>query len=121
MPDEPSAQCVRIDAAELARSGSGARWGHAGVQLNATLLAWPAGHVVTEHVNDEREVLLVGIAGSGVVRVEDVEHDLHAGIVLVVPRGARRTMRAGVEGMSYVAAHQARGRLQLTPRSSPPR
>ncbi len=98
---------------------TGAIWGHAGEQLNATILSWPAGHVVAEHVNDEREVLLVGISGAAVVVIEDVEHDLHAGAVLVVPRGARRTIRAGAEGSSYVTAHQARGLLQVTRRSSP--
>lgn len=75
--------------------------------------------MVDEHVNDSREVLLVGIAGAGTVVVEDIEHDLRAGVVLVVPRGARRTIRAGAEGMTYLTAHQARGLLQLTPRSSP--
>jgi quercetin dioxygenase-like cupin family protein len=85
----------RVDAPARAAGASGACWGFAGEQLNATLLSWPAGHVVDEHVNDAREVLLVGISGSGTVCIEDVEHDLHAGIVLVVPRGARRTMRAG--------------------------
>ena len=108
---------VQVDAATIASTATGAVWGHAGEQLNVTVLSWPAGHVVDEHVNDEREVVLVGISGSGALAVEDVEHDLRAGIVLVVPRGARRTIRAGAVGIAYVSSHRARGLLQLTPRS----
>ncbi len=47
-----------------AGDGEGPIWGTATEDLNATLLAWPAGHEVAEHVNDERDVLLIFIDGA---------------------------------------------------------
>jgi quercetin dioxygenase-like cupin family protein len=114
----PELEVVAVDTAALADAQGGVAWSHAGEQLNATLLSWPPGHRIEAHVNDEREVLYAGVGGDGVVVVEDDEHDLRAGVVLVVPRGARREVRAGAEGIAYVTAHLARGPLQVTPRSS---
>ncbi len=59
-------------------------------ELNANLVRFPAGRGVGEHVNDEVEVLLVGVSGSGVVLVEGEEHAVSAGVLAFVPKGARR-------------------------------
>jgi hypothetical protein len=42
-------------------------------ELNATLLYWRAGEGPAEHVNDERDVLVVVLAGSAIARTEGDE------------------------------------------------
>lgn len=118
MTDSGAAGAV-VDLRSRAHAGEGAAWAHAGEQLNATLLSWPAGHEVATHVNDEREVLLLVVDGSGVVRIDEQPHDVHAGCALVIPRGAGRSIHAGPNGLAYVSAHVARGPLQVTRRSAP--
>ena len=53
------------EAVDLAAgAATGPLWGMASEELNATLLAWPAGHEVPEHVNAERDVLVVVLVGD---------------------------------------------------------
>lgn len=108
-----------VDLAALAAHDVGALWAHAGPQLNVTLVSWEPLHEVEEHVNAEREVLLVGVRGEGVVRIDGTDHELLPGRALVVPRGAGRSIHAGSGGLAYVSAHQARGPLQVTRRRAP--
>lgn len=98
-----------------AGTGSGPLWGMASTDLNATLLAWPAGHELAEHVNDELDVLLVVIAGAVTVAIDDEPHVLASPAALLVPRGARRAIRAGAQGARYLSVHRRRGPLQIAP------
>ena len=103
-------------AVELsAGTGSGPLWGMASADLNATLLAWPAGHVIAEHVNAELDVLVVVLEGAGSAVVDGVTHDLTAGCALLVERGARRRITAGDGGLRYLSIHRRRGPLQIQP------
>jgi quercetin dioxygenase-like cupin family protein len=103
--DEP------VDLAAL--SGTGPLWGTATEDLNATLLAWPPGHVLAEHVNRERDVLLVVVAGSAAVRLDDAEHVLEAPSAVVIPKGRRRSITAGPGGVRYLTAHLVRPGLEI--------
>lgn len=49
----------------LAGQGRGPLWGDATEDLNLPLLAWPAGERPAEHVNDERDVVIVVTEGAG--------------------------------------------------------
>ena len=109
------------DLCALATAASGAVWAHAGAQLNATLLSWPAGHTVASHVNEEREVLLIGVGGEGVVVIDGIERSLCAGVAIIVPQGSQRTIVAGSGGFSYVSIHGAREPLALRPHFAHPR
>ncbi|MDX6676016.1 MAG: hypothetical protein QOE31_68 [Solirubrobacteraceae bacterium] len=99
----------------LALAGSGPLWGLASHDLNATLLAWPAGRGVAEHVNAELDVLVVVLDGAGSVVVDGAAHVLTSGAALLIPRGARRRIAAGEGGMRYLSVHRRRGPLQITP------
>ena len=77
--------------------------------LNANLVRFPAGGGVGEHVDEEVDVLVVGVSGSGVVEVDGQEHPLRAGTVAFVPKGARRSTRAGAGGFAYLTVHRRRG------------
>jgi mannose-6-phosphate isomerase-like protein (cupin superfamily) len=99
----------------MALSGTGPLWGMASADLNATLLAWPAGHELAEHVNDELDVLLVVLDGHGRAIVDGEVHELAAGSALLVARGARRRIAAGEGGLRYLSVHRRRGPLQIQP------
>jgi quercetin dioxygenase-like cupin family protein len=81
--------------------------------LNANLVRFDAGGGVEEHVNDEVDVLFVGVAGSGTVRVDGEEHALSAGKLVFVPRGARRSTGASSDGFAYLTVHRRRGPLRI--------
>lgn len=98
------------DLAALARAAvpQGPVWTHEGADLNANLLLFATGDGVAAHVNPEVDVLLVGVAGDGVVEVDGRAHALSAGRVLVVPKGARRATRAVGERFAYLTCHRRR-------------
>lgn len=107
------------DLMEIAAHREGAAWAYSGEQLNVTLLSWEPGHEIEHHVNEERDVLLLVLRGDGVLAIDHVEHELVAGRLVVVPRGAGRSVLAGPGGLAYVSAHVARGLLQVTRRQAP--
>ena len=112
MPDEhPHAFDGAVDL--LSPSGEGPLWGIASADLNATLLAWPPGHALAEHVNGELDVLLVVLEGSGSVSIEGVAHDLAGGCAILIPQGASRRIAAGEDGMRYLSIHRRRGPLRI--------
>ena len=104
---------VPVDLA--AGEDSGPLWGMASDDLNATLLAWPAGGAVAEHVNAELDVLVVVLAGSATVTIDDARHELSAPATILIPRAARRAIRAGEDGVRYLSVHRRRGPLQIAP------
>lgn len=95
------------------RGGGGPVWGAASEDLNATVLSWEPGAGPPEHVNDERDVLLVVVEGSLVVTLDGEERRLDAGEALIVEKGRRRAFSAGRDGVRYVAAHLRRPPLQI--------
>src|ERR671917_598635 len=81
--------------------------------LNANLVRFGAEGGVGEHVNEKVDVLFVGVAGSGWVRVEGEEHPLSAGMLVFAPRGARRSTGASSDGFAYLTVHRRRGPLRV--------
>jgi quercetin dioxygenase-like cupin family protein len=76
--------------------------------LNVNLIVWDPGEGVVEHVNEEVDVLLVGISGAGIVEVEGREHTLQAGQALIVAKGSRRAIRSTGERFAYLTCHRLR-------------
>ena len=101
----------------LAGDGPGPVWGLESDDLNATLLVWPQGAGADEHVNPERDVLVVGIAGSGTVGLDGEEHALGSGTAVLVPKGSARRITAGPAGLRYLTVHRRRGGLPVAPRT----
>jgi mannose-6-phosphate isomerase-like protein (cupin superfamily) len=93
--------------------GTGPVWGLASADLNVTLLAWPAGELLPEHVNLELDVLLVVVDGDGTAVVDGRRHPLAAGHALLVEKGTSRSIEAGSAGIRYVSIHRRRGPLQI--------
>lgn len=94
-------------------SGKGPLWGTASADLNATLLAWPPGHATPDHVNEERDVLVVVIDGTASADVGGTGHELRAPAAMIIPKGARRRITAGPDGVRYLTAHVVRPGLRI--------
>jgi quercetin dioxygenase-like cupin family protein len=101
---------------ELGRSvnGSGPVWGTETADLNVTLLEWGPGGGTPEHVNAERDVVVVVLAGSTTVTVDGEPRDLRPGEWLVLERGSPRRIAAGPEGVRYLSIHRRRAPLQVS-------
>lgn len=98
----------------LALEGHGPAWGTATDDLNATLLVWAAGEGPSEHVNAERDVVLVVLEGSADVTIDGELHAVPAGAALVIPKGRARSISAGPSGVRYLTVHRRRAPLQIT-------
>ena len=93
--------------------GRGPVWGAESEDLNATLLVWSAGTGPPEHVNDDRDVLIVVLDGSLELRMEDEDTELAEGETTIVAKGRRRAVTAGERGVRYLSVHLRRPPLQI--------
>ena len=82
-------------------------------ELNVNLVRFETGGGVGEHVNDEVEVVIVGVSGSGIVSVDGEAQPLSAGKITFVPRGARRSTRSASDDFAYLTIHKRRGPLRI--------
>lgn len=109
---EDSVNLGKIAASAAERAG--VVWALQGSsELNANLVRFGVGGGVGEHVNDEVDVLFIGVSGSGVVEVDAEERPLSGGTVVFAPRGARRSVKSASEGFAYLSVHRRRGPLQI--------
>jgi quercetin dioxygenase-like cupin family protein len=109
---------VLVDVHELVDESpvpSGARWAltESGRQLDANLIHLPAGHRVDTHTEPDLDVVLVVVAGGGIVGTPDEEQALADGNVVWLPRGSTRNLTAGDNGLSYLTVHRRRPGLQI--------
>jgi quercetin dioxygenase-like cupin family protein len=120
MFEESLVSALLVDLAALSQgaTSTGPQWGHASEDLNLTLLHWTPGQAVAPHVNDEVDVVLMVVAGSGEVTVNGVVHTLVPGHVLVIPKGAERAIRATTD-LSYLSVHRRRRGLWPTIANQP--
>ncbi len=106
-----------VNLGEVARSATGAEgvvWTLEGSgDLNVNLVRFEGGRGVGEHVNEEVDVLIVGVSGSGLVGVDGEVHPVSNGSMVFVPRGTRRYTRAVSDDFAYLSAHRRRGPLRL--------
>ncbi len=86
--------------------------------LNANLVHFGPGRGVGEHVNDEVDVVFVGVSGSGSVVVDGEKFALGPGRMVFVPKGCLRATRSGSDEFAYLTVHQRRGPLRVVARAS---
>jgi hypothetical protein len=108
MSDKPTAP---VDMSRP--QGDGPVWGMASEDLNATLLAWSPGDGVADHVNADRDVLILVTEGSGCATIDGQEHRLHPDHVLLIRKRSHRQIVAGADGLRYLSVHVRRGPLQI--------
>ena len=112
MPAGDSVDLGKIAASAYGRAG--VVWTlEASSQLNANLVRFETGDGVGEHVNDEVDVIILGISGSGLVEVDEREHPVSNGTIILVPKGARRSTRSVSGDFAYLTVHRRRGPLQI--------
>ena len=108
---EPGAEGVgSVDLLDIARSELSRKpaWASACGDLNINLMVLSANSDVAEHINNEVDVLIVGIDGGGIVAVDGQEVTIAAGRLVIVPKGARRAMRPSGERFAYLTCHRRR-------------
>lgn len=99
----------------LPTRGRGPQWGMRSIDLNATLLAWPAGAGFAEHRNRERDVLVVVLEGSAELTLDGLTHVIGPHELMLLPRESARALTAGSVGVRYLSIHLRRE--PLLPRS----
>lgn len=104
-----------VDLGPDALAGEGPLWGTATEDLNATLLAWGPGSGTPEHVNAERDVLVVVLEGEGTVTLDGDDHSVRRGEAVVIVKGRARRITAGPQGLRYLTVHLRRPGLQIAP------
>ncbi|WP_410790623.1 cupin domain-containing protein [Kribbella sp. C-35] len=114
---------VLADVHELTETSpvpSGARWTLAepGRQLDANLIHLPAGQRVDTHTEPDLDVVLIVVAGCGIVGAPDGDQNIAEGNIVWLPRGSTRNLRAGDNGLSYMTVHRRRPGLQIKMRPS---
>lgn len=117
--DEQEAARLQVDLQAIAqeRGGPTPLWPGLGEDLHVNVLALDPDATIAEHVNQELDVLLVGIRGGGTVTVEGHERQMAAGQALLLPKGMRRRISAGPSGFAYLTCHRLRA--LLWPRGAP--
>lgn len=112
--DDVAMPAAAVDLGTIARAegGQGSVWTQESADLDVNLLVFPHGAGVAEHVNDEVDVLLVGVAGEGVVDLDGTSVAIRPGHALVIPQGARRGTRALSDRFAYLSCHRRRGGLR---------
>jgi quercetin dioxygenase-like cupin family protein len=102
-----------VDLAALTRAASaqGAAWTHQSEDLNVNLLVFAVGEGVADHVNDEADVLLVGVTGAGAVTIDGAQQILSAGHAIVIPKGTNRGIQSVSDPFAYLSCHRRRAGL----------
>ncbi len=110
---------TRVDLdAEMAgdAGGDGVHWTLAAPNdLNVNLVRLEPGHAIDEHVNDAVDVVVIGTGGHGVVTVDGVDHSLGPHVVVDIPKGSARRIRAGDEGLWHLTVHRRKGGVVIEP------
>lgn len=95
----------------------GALWrlSEPGRGLDANVVHLPAGAGVDEHVEEAVDVLLVVVAGGGVLGPgpDATGGALTPGVIVWLPRATRRSLRAGDQGLTYLTVHTRRPALGI--------
>ena len=86
-------------------------WSSSGEQLNVNLIRLSGGAAIDAHINAELDVTIVVVEGDGLLTLDGAERRVHAGDIVVIPRGVRRAI-AGASGVfAYVTCHRRRAAL----------
>jgi mannose-6-phosphate isomerase-like protein (cupin superfamily) len=97
------------------RGADGAVWSlpHGG-DLDANLVRLGPGGAIGAHVNDDVDVLIVGIEGDGCVTIDSVQNSLRPGVVVAVPKSTTRSIHSHPGGeLKYLTVHRARAGVQI--------
>ncbi|HEV2640961.1 MAG TPA: hypothetical protein VGX23_37950 [Actinocrinis sp.] len=120
LPSSPEPRTLANLASVLADARPdqrGALWSltEPGRQLDANLVQLPADATVDAHVEPDLDVLLLVVSGNGRLTTDQAIHDLFPSTLLWLPKGSRRALAAGPDGLVYLTTHRARPGMQIRP------
>ena len=81
--------------------------------LDGNLVRLAPGRSIDEHVNRDVDVLVVVRAGDGELTVDGEPHALTLTTLALIPRGTRRSITAGHDGITYLSIHRRRDGLSI--------
>ncbi|MEZ5246028.1 MAG: hypothetical protein R2707_13095 [Acidimicrobiales bacterium] len=110
LPD--GALTVDLGAARV--GGGGVIWSlpHGG-DLDANLVRLDPDGAIGEHVNNDVDVLMFVQSGAGQVYIGETRRDVASDHLVLIPRGARRSITAGSSGITYLSVHRRRSPLGI--------
>lgn len=114
--DGPGVVCdTHAEMAKSAAAATGVLWGlsEPGRQLDANLVRLAPGRRIEMHTEPNLDVLVIVVAGTGVLGAGDRSMPLAAGLVAWLPRESGRGLTAGQHGLSYVTVHRRRPGLSI--------
>ncbi len=76
--------------------------------LDANVIALPAGGSIERHVGPALDVLVHVLSGEGRLLTDGDPVPLTPGALVWLPRGSTREIRAGDRGLRYLTVHQRR-------------
>ncbi|WP_062008343.1 cupin domain-containing protein [Streptomyces hygroscopicus] len=125
-PAEPAVARMLCDVRALTgepRESSGVLWklAESGRQLDANLIRLPAGEHIGTHAEPDLDVLVLVVAGDGVMNTPEGTLPLAEGGLLWLPHGSTRGITAGPGGLAYMTVHPRRPGMQIRRRSDPAR
>ncbi|WP_030827554.1 hypothetical protein [Streptomyces hygroscopicus] len=125
-PAEPAVARMLCDVRALTgepRESSGVLWklAESGRQLDANLIRLPAGEHIGTHAEPDLDVLVLVVAGGGVMNTPEGALPLAEGALLWLPHGSTRGITAGPGGLAYLTVHPRRPGMQIRRRSDPAR
>lgn len=106
-------------AAIAARTGAederGAVWRLAEAErhLDANVIALPPRGRIEPHDGPAEDVLWHVLAGAGTLETDGEPVELRAGAIVWLPRGSRRAVTAGEQGLRYLSVHRRNGGLGI--------
>jgi quercetin dioxygenase-like cupin family protein len=112
--EPPARDAVLVDLDAVAAGGDGVAWHlpHDG-DLDANLVRLGPAGSIGAHRNGEVDVLIVVRSGTAELDVDGTRTGLHRGSLALVPRGARRAIAAGTDGVEYLSIHRRRAGLAI--------
>ena len=83
--------------------------------LNVNLVTFTGEDGIEEHTNNEVDVLVVAMHGTGVLTIDGEETRLETGHAVIIPKGSARSIRANGERFAYLTCHRRRQGLMPKP------
>jgi quercetin dioxygenase-like cupin family protein len=117
MATVPGSPRVLTNTIEAPGAGPGAVWKlqESGRDLDANLIALPAGGRIEPHDGPDLDVIIHVVSGSGRLETGSGGLDLGPGTLAWLPRRSRRAFAAGPGGLRYLTVHRRRLALTLGP------
>lgn len=116
--DRPRVLCNTSTAQSATPDAAGAIWTLEARerQLDANLIRLRPGGRIERHLGPDLDVLMVVVAGTGVVATAGEDVPIEAGDVVWLPRRSERAVTAADSGLSYLTVHPRRPALGVSVR-----